>query len=95
MDWLEADAWRPPANAADETALWEERFALAVFYYATTGDGWSNNSGWLTSADVCSWTGILACNEDGSVTDFKLCEYHCLKWRLWIIGTAGAHLSFQ
>ena len=77
LDWLEADTWEPPENAADKKALWEERFALAVFYYATTGDGWSNNAGWLTSADVCSWTGVSACNGDGSVTRFELCECQC------------------
>ena len=78
MDWLKADTWTPPSNAADKKALWEERFALAVFYYATTGDGWSNNAGWLTSADVCTWSGIDACNGDGSVTWFELGEYRRL-----------------
>jgi len=79
MDWLAADTWRPPADASDVTALWEERFALTVFYYATSGDGWNNNNGWLTVASVCSWNGITGCNEDDSVTKFELCEYLCLR----------------
>ncbi|CAJ1950800.1 unnamed protein product [Cylindrotheca closterium] len=69
MDWLVADTWD---IANDELQLWEERFALAVFYYATTGDGWNNNAGWLTPTHVCSWYGINGCNANGSVLRLEL-----------------------
>jgi len=61
-------------DVSNETLLWEERFALAVFYYATTRDGWNNNDGWLTAASVCSWNGMSGCNGDGSVT--KIERFH-------------------
>jgi len=72
MDWLVADTWVPPPCATDEVPLFEERFALAVFYYATTGDDWNNNNGWLTAAIVCDWTGISCSIPCGSVTHFAL-----------------------
>jgi Leucine-rich repeat (LRR) protein len=31
------------------------RFALATLYYATGGDEWSNNGGWLTPLNECFW----------------------------------------
>ncbi|GKY92090.1 hypothetical protein MPSEU_000180400 [Mayamaea pseudoterrestris] len=31
------------------------RFALSTFYYATGGDDWYNNSGWLTELSECDW----------------------------------------
>jgi hypothetical protein len=34
----------------------QQRFALATLYYATNGDNWSNNSGWLDyDSHECSW----------------------------------------
>jgi hypothetical protein len=47
-----------------------ERYALAVLYYATDGDGWSNNSGWLTDVSVCTWQGITCA--DSLVTKIEL-----------------------
>eukprot|EP00980_Cylindrotheca_fusiformis_P012201 scaffold2962_cov126-Cylindrotheca_fusiformis.AAC.17 len=53
-----------------------ERYALAVFYYATNGDSWVGQYGFLTNDPVCEWkrdngngfdNGIRFCS-DGSVT---------------------------
>ena len=37
------------------------RYVLVVFYYATGGDGWTNNEGWLGHLTKCNWYG-LQCN---------------------------------
>lgn len=36
----------------------EQRYVLALFYYATDGDNWQNNQGWLTAQNECWWYGI-------------------------------------
>jgi Leucine-rich repeat (LRR) protein len=37
-----------------------QRFALATFYYATGGENWMDNDGWLSDNAECTW-GTLAC----------------------------------
>lgn len=32
-----------------------QRYALATFFYSAHGDDWTNNAGWLTETDECSW----------------------------------------
>jgi hypothetical protein len=70
-NWLcNTDTWVPPANDFDPDRLWNERYALAVFYYSTNGNGWldyyldgngwdgngwGDNGGWLSSTSVCDW----------------------------------------
>jgi hypothetical protein len=51
LTWLEDNA------LLDEYPEWKkiQRYALGVFYYGTNGDGWSENSGWLSDEDECSW----------------------------------------
>eukprot|EP00980_Cylindrotheca_fusiformis_P012203 scaffold2962_cov126-Cylindrotheca_fusiformis.AAC.19 len=61
------------------TPSWKivERYALAVFYYATNGDNWLYSFGFLSNTPVCEWKrddgngfdyGIRFCSSDGSVT---------------------------
>jgi Leucine-rich repeat (LRR) protein len=38
-----------------DTDEFRNRYALAVFYYATGGPKWSFNINWMTVHDVCSW----------------------------------------
>ncbi|MFK8161245.1 MAG: T9SS type A sorting domain-containing protein [Lewinella sp.] len=45
--------------------------SLEKFYAATEGDSWSNNDGWLTDCEPCSWTGI-GCDENDRVTSIIL-----------------------
>ena len=63
-----------PAN----DGLWEERFAVVVLYYATGGAGWTDNTGWLSSTNHCTWQGLV-CNalgggHPGSVSELVLCK---------------------
>ena len=37
------------------TPVLRERYALSVLYYATNGDGWNRDVGFLSNADVCEW----------------------------------------
>ncbi len=38
--------------------------ALVALYNTTNGDGWTDNTGWLTAADPCAWFGVTC--EGGS-----------------------------
>ena len=35
-----------------------QRYILTVLYFATDGDDWENNDGWLIDANECNWFGI-------------------------------------
>jgi len=48
-----------PGTADDARII--KRYVLVVFYYATGGDGWTNNEGWLGHLTECNWYG-LQCN---------------------------------
>jgi hypothetical protein len=41
------------------------------FFTATNGNSWTNNSGWMTNASICSWHGVT-CDGSGSVTKLDL-----------------------
>jgi hypothetical protein len=85
-NWLcNTDTWVPPANDVDQNRLWNVRYAMAVFYYSTNGNGWSNHDGWLSSTSVCTWymtdvyTGYEVTNDpcygsDSRVTDIMMGE---------------------
>jgi hypothetical protein len=34
-----------------------QRYALAVLYYATDGDSWDDKEGWLSEGSECDWSG--------------------------------------
>eukprot|EP00986_Skeletonema_menzelii_P016206 scaffold13940_cov69-Skeletonema_menzelii.AAC.1 len=40
---------------------------MAVFYYATDGENWQNNTNWLTESDECTWYGAECNDDDGSL----------------------------
>jgi hypothetical protein len=46
-----------------------QRYSLAVFYYSTNGDRWTNADGWLSDENECSWftraLGGEACDGNG------------------------------
>jgi len=48
-----------PGTADDARII--QRYVLVVFFYATGGDGWTNNEGWLGHLTECNWYG-LQCN---------------------------------
>jgi hypothetical protein len=49
--WLQMD---PQYNEYELYRLYQ-RYALAVLYYSTNGDSWSDNSGWLSDDNECLW----------------------------------------
>ena len=51
-----------------------QRWALASFYYATNGNGWLDNEGWMTTDDECTWFGITCI--DGIVHKLELVQNH-------------------
>jgi len=56
------DTIDPPLEpGTDDDAQIILRYVLVVFYYATGGDGWTNNEGWLGHLTECNWYG-LQCN---------------------------------
>jgi hypothetical protein len=78
-NWLcDDDTWVPPANDSDPDRLWNERYAMAVFYYSTNGNGWNIDDEWLSSTSVCDWyikpTGDPCGGSDSRVTLLKICE---------------------
>jgi hypothetical protein len=72
------DTWVPPADDFDTGRLWNERYAMAVFYYSTIGNGWDRNHDWLSSKSVCDWyaTGDddPCGGSDSRVTNLTACE---------------------
>jgi hypothetical protein len=50
-----------------------QRFALAVLYYATSGDSWTDNARWLTTADACQWAKVMCHADQPTVIALRLC----------------------
>lgn len=71
FDWVKSD----PSQSV-------ERFALAVFYFSTTGDSWIRRDGWLPrdGQSECNWFGV-SCSTGGLVTSLKL-EFNNVNGRL-------------
>jgi hypothetical protein len=51
-----------PTFACSKTIL--QRYSLSTFYFATQGSRWTNDDGWLSSTQECSWFGV-ECDDDG------------------------------
>jgi hypothetical protein len=52
LDWLEKD---PLRDRYPGVYRLNQRYALAVLYYSTNGTAWSENDGWLSNDNECSW----------------------------------------
>jgi hypothetical protein len=64
--WVTTSPLQP---GTDDDAQIIQRYVLAVLYYATNGDGWTNKEGWLGSSNECDWLNV-GCNvTSGVVTD--------------------------
>jgi len=60
--WLIENTSLSVGDPSDEFRL-TQKYALLVLYYATQGDAWTNNEGWLDSTtDECNWNGITCDN---------------------------------
>ena len=91
LGWLVDDQakWRAEKEPLSNTEL-VERFALALLYFATNGDDWSEQWGFLTEDHVCLWRGyfkdpetrrpyqkgVIRCDEktSGRIQNLNLCE---------------------
>jgi len=74
FNWiLSADEAQIDPCASPEVST--QRYALATFYYATEGDTWIDNNGWLSGSNECSWFGIT-CNSDSILVFLGLGEYY-------------------
>ena len=60
-----------PAAAVAQGGAAAERAALEALYEATGGDGWTDNTNWLSDAPLRDWFGVEA-GEDGRVTGLRL-----------------------
>ena len=67
-EWLLAD---PGLTSYSESRVLQ-RYALATFYYSTSGDSWEDNSLWMSEEKECSWFSRTAsfpvCKSDEYVT---------------------------
>jgi len=79
FDWLISGTI---SRSSTETRV-VQRYALATIYFATEGDRWSVNSGWLTDNDECEWfsTDQEVCNTDGELINLSL-AYNSLRGEL-------------
>ena len=62
-------AWTGDARAQGSAET--DRAALEAVYRATGGDGWTDNTNWLSSAPLGDWYGVEV-NQDGRVTRLRL-----------------------
>eukprot|EP00934_Nitzschia_sp_Nitz4_P004891 Nitzschia sp. Nitz4//NODE_628_length_8375_cov_72.089904//4133//7517//NITZ4_additional_000094-RA//-1//CDS//3329532015//4881//frame0 len=51
LEWLTQDVM----NRVYGTERTKQRYGLAVLFYSTNGDGWTNSTGWLTESHECTW----------------------------------------
>ena len=49
----------PGPDCTTATVPTAECEALVAFYNNTDGDNWIDNTGWMLSADPCSWFGVF------------------------------------
>ena len=73
LRWLESSA--NSAVTTEESYL--QRYALATLYFATSGDGWTENTSWLSNTNECSWkstkpTSIGICDPLGRYLELQL-----------------------
>jgi hypothetical protein len=55
----------------------DQRYAMATFYFATSGPGWALNTGWLTSENECLWV-LATCDSDNMLTGLDMCKLSTL-----------------
>ena len=68
---LAAAALAVAADAVAQDGVASDRAALEALYHATDGDGWADNTNWLSDAPLGDWFGVEA-GEAGRVTGLRL-----------------------
>lgn len=62
-EWL----WADPSLSRYTDARILERYALATLYFSTAGDGWRNNTSWMSyEVSECHWAWVT-CNYEGKI----------------------------
>ena len=53
-----------------------QRYAMAVFYHATNGQGWAHSTNWMGLGDECLWHNQdqAPCNDQGELTRLVLSD---------------------
>lgn len=59
-------------NACMFPALARQRYALAVFYYATSGDSWTDRDNWLSDEPECQWARVTCHPGTGRVSALRM-----------------------
>lgn len=96
--WLvhDDDLWVDEAGVLVAQEMAVQRYALAVFYFATSGPSWIAGNNWLQGQecnDNTSWTGIT-CNTDGKVRALALGKYlRCKSSRIRACRKSSANLT--
>ena len=108
-DRNQALVWLSSANDADFTHEQRlERFSLATMYASMNGPEWNFNREWLSTSDVCFWSGIScsdgnvsgmslrSLNVGGSVSKVSFSSIqHCLHKRFLIIKLIAVYTTDQ
>ena len=53
-----------------------DREALIALFRSTGGAGWTNRDNWDTDAELATWYGVAAVNEQGRVVELQLEHNH-------------------
>lgn len=59
LKWITQDG-----TVMEDDAFLTQRYALAVVYYSTHGQHWSNNDGWMSKTGYCQWYGVQCLGTD-------------------------------
>ena len=62
-------------DPCDATTI-EQRYGLVTLYYATGGDTWTQNDGWLGFSHECNWFGVECHRDSLQVKDLELGKYN-------------------
>ena len=104
-DWIvNDDTYVSEQGLTVSDVAFVQRYVLAVFYFAMTGDAWGvchradtscsatgEVNSWLTPTDVCTWF-VVGCNDQGLITSISFRTLRCwCAWNLYETGVVCIH----
>ena len=87
-----ATATPTPSICDTRTPKTGDREVLEVFYCATGGDNWYNNTNWMSDESLKEWYGITT-NSAGRVTKLKFYTYKGFSYGNNLVGTIPSELG--
>jgi Leucine-rich repeat (LRR) protein len=78
LEWLLSDPSTKNYTMSNREDKILQRWALAVLFKSTNGDGWVTTTNWLTSKDECEWYSTIdsdrmdVCDDDGRLLTLHL-----------------------